>query len=156
MQLDVIVVCLEGGLSFPAAIRQACLSSTALRHIPLLAQELNIVQREVQLGPIHRRGFLRQFRRSRGTLSEELHAGLASVVIQAERFRASLVNSPRVHAEILREQAVGCKPRRWPRKLQTPSSSSPPFSSFFRESLSLFLGPAFLQTVMEMFARMGR
>src|SRR5262249_47751356 len=46
--LDVMVICLEGGTSLPAAIRKVA-AELRTAH-PLLATELTIVQREIQLG----------------------------------------------------------------------------------------------------------
>ena len=65
---------------------------------PLLAAELNIVQREIQLGRSPGES-LRQM--GQRTDLEEIRS-LASVIIQAEQFGASLVKSLRVHAETLR------------------------------------------------------
>ena len=98
--LDILVICLEGGSSLPAALRRV---ATELRtgH-PLLAAELNIVQREVQLGRSVGEA-LRAFA-DRADL-EELRS-LASVILQSERFGASLVKSLRVHAETLRVSRV--------------------------------------------------
>ena len=94
--LDVLVICLEGGLSFPGALRRVA-SELQTAH-PLLSKELNIVQRQVQLGRSTGEA-MRQFA-DRADL-EELR-GLASVIVQAERFGASLVKSLRVHADSLR------------------------------------------------------
>ena len=94
--LDVLVICLEGGLSLPAAVRRMA-SELRTAH-PLLAFELNIVQREVQMGRSTGEA-LRQFG-VRVDL-EEIRS-LAAVIIQAERFGASLVKALRVHAETLR------------------------------------------------------
>jgi tight adherence protein C len=96
--LDVIVICLEGGLSLSAAF--ARVASELHDAHPLLASEMAIVQREVQLG------------RSTGEAlsefadrfdAEELR-GLSSVINQAERFGASITKALRVHAESLREK----------------------------------------------------
>src|SRR5207244_9055136 len=46
--LDVLVICLEGGLSLPAGLRRVA-SELKTAH-PLLANELSILLREVQLG----------------------------------------------------------------------------------------------------------
>ena len=94
--LDVLVICLEGGLSLPAAVRRMA-SELRTAH-PLLAFELNIVQREVQLGRSTGEA-IRQFG-DRADL-EEIRT-LAAVIIQAERFGASLVKALRVHADTLR------------------------------------------------------
>ncbi len=94
--LDVLVICLEGGLSLLAGFRRV---SGELRTAhPGLAKELNIVQREIQLGR-STGDALRQFA-DRADL-EELRS-LASVIIQAEKYGASLVKALRVHADSLR------------------------------------------------------
>ena len=94
--LDVMVICLEGGLSLPAALRYVA-EDLRTAH-PLLADELNIVQREVQLG-LSPGESLRQL--AQRTDLEEIRS-LASVIIQADRLGASLVKSLRVHADTLR------------------------------------------------------
>jgi tight adherence protein C len=94
--LDVLVICLEGGLSLTGAIRRVA-GELRTAH-PLLALELNIAQREMQLGRAPGEA-LRQFA-ERSDL-EELRS-LASVIIQAERYGASLVKALRVHADTLR------------------------------------------------------
>jgi tight adherence protein C len=94
--LDVIVICLEGGLSLPGALRRV---STELRSShPLLASELNIVQREVQLGQPSGEALAHLGERSD---LEEVRS-LASVITQADKFGASLVKSLRVHSDTLR------------------------------------------------------
>jgi tight adherence protein C len=98
--LDVMVICLDGGLSLPAALRRVA-SELATAH-PVLARELNIVQRQIQLGRSPGES-LRQFG-ERADL-EEIR-GLASVVIQSERFGASLVKALRVHADALRQKRM--------------------------------------------------
>jgi tight adherence protein C len=94
--LDVLVICLEGGLSLIGAFRR--LSSELGAAHPLLATELTIVEREIQLGRSTGEA-LRAFG-ERSDL-EEIRR-LASVINQAERFGASLTKTLRVHAEILR------------------------------------------------------
>jgi tight adherence protein C len=94
--LDVIVICLEGGISFAGALKRVA-GELRTAH-PVLAGEFNIVQREVQLGRTAGEA-LRQFA-ERADL-EEIRS-LASVVVQAERYGASLVKALRVHAETLR------------------------------------------------------
>jgi tight adherence protein C len=94
--LDVLVICLEGGLSLQGAIKRI---STELKTAhPVLAGELAIVEREVQLGrsageSLHQMGLR--------TDLEELRT-LASVITQAEKFGASLSRALRVHADLLR------------------------------------------------------
>jgi tight adherence protein C len=94
--LDVMVICLEGGLSLSAALRYVA-EDLRTAH-PLLAAELNIVQRGVQLG-LSPGESLRQL--AQRTDLEEI-GSLASVIIQADRLGASLVKTMRVHADALR------------------------------------------------------
>jgi tight adherence protein C len=94
--LDVVVICLEGGLSLPATLRYVA-EDLRTAH-PLLAAELNIVQREVQLGLTAGESLRKLADR---TEMEEIRS-LASVIIQADRLGASLVKSLRVHADTIR------------------------------------------------------
>jgi tight adherence protein C len=98
--LDVLVICLEGGLSLNAALKRVA-GELRTAH-PLLASELRIVEREIQLGR-STGDAVRQFG-ERADL-EELRT-LASVINQSERFGASLVKALRVHAETLREKRL--------------------------------------------------
>jgi tight adherence protein C len=94
--LDVLVICLEGGLSLPSGMKRI---STELRMAhPTLAAELAIVQREIQLGLTAGEALRKMGERCD---LEEVR-GLASVILQSEKFGASLVKSLRVHAEALR------------------------------------------------------
>jgi tight adherence protein C len=94
--LDVFVICLEGGVSLAGALRYV-VEDLRTAH-PLLADELNIVQREVQLG-LTAGESLRKLA-ERADLDEI--GSLASVIIQADRLGASLVKSLRAHADTLR------------------------------------------------------
>ncbi|HEX8202280.1 MAG TPA: type II secretion system F family protein [Isosphaeraceae bacterium] len=94
--LDVIVICLDGGLSLPGALKRVA-SELRTAH-PELALELNVVQREIQLGRSPGEALKQMGLR---TDLEEVR-NLASVIIQSERFGASLVKSLRVHADTLR------------------------------------------------------
>jgi len=98
--MDVLVICLEGGLSLPAAFKRV---ANELRGAhPSLAAELLIVEREIQLGRSTGEA-MRQFG-ERADLEEV--RSLASVIIQSERFGASLVRALRVHADSLREKRL--------------------------------------------------
>ena len=94
--LDVTVICLEGGLSLQGGFQRVA-TSLGSAH-PLLASEMAIIQREIQLGR-STGDALRQFA-ERSDLEEV--RSLASVVLQAERLGASIVKTLRVHAETLR------------------------------------------------------
>lgn len=98
--LDVLVICLEAGLSLPGALRRVA-SELQSAH-PALARELSIVQRQMQLGRSAGEA-LRQF--ADRTDLEEIRS-LASVIIQAEKFGASLVKALRVHADALRQKRL--------------------------------------------------
>jgi tight adherence protein C len=96
--LDVIIVCVEGGLSLPAAFAKV---SNDLQSIhPMLASEMLIVQREIQMG----RSTGEALRNFANRFDLEELRGLASVVLQAERFGSSVVKALRVHADSLREK----------------------------------------------------
>jgi tight adherence protein C len=94
--LDLLVICLEGGLSMPSALKR--ISSELRTAHRELAAELAIVQREIQLGRAP--GDALQQMGIRSDLEEV--RSLASVITQADRFGASLVRSLRVHSEMLR------------------------------------------------------
>jgi tight adherence protein C len=94
--LDILIICLEGGLSLAAGLKRI---STELRTAhPALAAELAIVQREVQLGRTSGEAMRKMGERCD---LEEVRS-LASVILQSERLGASLVKSLRVHSESLR------------------------------------------------------
>ena len=98
--LDVMVICLEGGSSLSSALRRV---STELRVVhPVLAMELTIVDREAQFGRSTGEA-LRQFA-DRADL-EDIR-GLATVILQGERYGASLVKALRVHADSLRNKRI--------------------------------------------------
>ena len=94
--LDLIVVCVEAGLSVPAAISRV--AKELRTAYPMLALEMTIVERETQMGVtsgVALRRFAERFD------LEELRS-LASVIQQAEKFGASIKQALRVHAEDLR------------------------------------------------------
>lgn len=94
--LDVLIICLEGGLSLQAGLKRVA-DELAGAH-PQLGAELRIVDREIQLGL--NAGEALNHLAERTNLEEALT--LASVVAQSERFGASLVKSLRSHSETLR------------------------------------------------------
>ena len=95
-QKGVDVVCLEAGLSLRASISRVAKELNTAH--PLLSTELIIAEREIQLGCSGGEA-LKRFA-ARFDL-EELRS-LASVVLQAEKFGASIAQALRVHAEGLR------------------------------------------------------
>ena len=98
--LDVLIICLEGGGSLPAALQRAA-GELRVAH-PSLADELSIALREMQLGSSVGAA-LRHF--GERVDLEEIR-GLAAVIIQVERYGASLVKALRVHAETFRQKRL--------------------------------------------------
>jgi tight adherence protein C len=135
--LDVLVICLEGGLSLAGAFRRV---AGELRDAhPLLASELNIVQREVQLGRSEGEA-MRQF--ADRTDLEEMRS-LAAVITQTERFGAGLVKALRVHAENLRTKRI-----QYAEEMAQKAATKMLFPTVFFIMPSIFiviLGPAAIQ-----------
>ena len=98
--LDVITICVEAGLSLSAAIVRVSKDLSAT--YPLLATELTIVHRHVQMGKTAGEA-LRSFA-ERFDLSEL--RSLSSVVTQSEKFGASIASALRVHGETLRKKRM--------------------------------------------------
>jgi tight adherence protein C len=137
--LDVLVICLEGGLSLAAALRRVAGELRGAH--PLLASELNIVQREVQLGRSEGEA-LREFA---GRADLEEIRSLAAVITQAERFGAGLVKSLRVHAEALRTKRL-----QYAEEMAQKAATKMLFPTVFFILPALFiiiLGPAVIQVL---------
>jgi len=96
--LDVLVICLEGGLSFQSSLKRV--GDEIVSAHPLLGYELRIADREIQLGRTPGEALLHFAQRA--DLDEAL--SLSTVVGQSERFGASLVKSLKTHSEALRER----------------------------------------------------
>jgi len=94
--LDMVVICMDGGMSLNAALQRVA-KELRVAH-PLLAAELELVQRSGELGQTLPDA-LRQCA-SRVDL-EELTL-LARIIAEAERFGSSVAKALRVHAESLR------------------------------------------------------
>ena len=95
--LDMLVLCVEGGISLTAAIQRV---TDELQQVhPFLAVEFGIVQREMQLGSSAGEA-IRKFA-DRYELPEVQN--LASVLLQSEHFGASIVKALRVHADTCRQ-----------------------------------------------------
>lgn len=96
--MDVVVICMEGGLALSASIARVA-QELAVAH-PMLANELKIVEREVQMGK--RTGeALKEF--SVRSDLEEVRS-LAGVIQQAEKYGASLAQALKIHAEAMRDK----------------------------------------------------
>jgi tight adherence protein C len=91
--LDMIVLCVEGGVSLVAAIYRVA-AELHMVH-PVLAIEMSIVQRAVELGMSPGEA-LKKFSERCGL--QEV-GNLASVMIQSDRYGASVSNALRIFAE---------------------------------------------------------
>ena len=134
---DLIVICMEGGLSLSGALRRVA-GELSMAH-PVLAGELNLVQREVQLGqPLA--VALTDFAK-RADLSE-LHT-LAAVVKSAEQYGSSIVKSLQKYSEMVRlqrQQLAEEMAQRSATKILFPT-----LLFIFPSILIIILGPAAIQ-----------
>lgn len=96
--LDMLVLCLEGGVSLTGAMQR--MTSELHSAHPLLGAEMDLVQREMLLGVSAGEGLQKLAAR---TDLEELRS-LASVIVQSERYGTSIVKTLRIHADTLRQQ----------------------------------------------------
>ncbi len=94
--LDLMVVCVEAGLSLNAAIRKITLETN--RTYPALCEELHLVNQEILIGKTRADAFRNLARR---TGVDELRS-LAVMLIQADKLGTSIANSLRVLADSLR------------------------------------------------------
>lgn len=145
--LDVIVICVEGGLSLPAALQRVA-DEMRVAH-PLLAFELNICQREIQLG------------KNTGTALKDFAVrsdlddvrSLAAVIAQAEKFGSSMAKALRIHAETLRLKRAQ-KAEEMAAKAGT-KILFPTLLFIFPAIFVVILGPAFFD-ILEMFGKMNK
>jgi tight adherence protein C len=98
--LDVLVICLEGGASLPAALVRVT-EELRLAH-PELGLELAIVEREMQLGRSLGEAFLHFAERAD---LDELRS-LAGCMSQTDRLGGGLVKTLRIQAESMRERRL--------------------------------------------------
>lgn len=94
--LDILVVCLEGGLSVMSALSRVA-RELAMVH-PLLAVELKIVERQMQLGQTAGEAL----RGMANRLDMEELRGMSSVIKQAEKIGSSVADALEVFAETMR------------------------------------------------------
>jgi tight adherence protein C len=94
--LDLMVVCVEAGLAIDAAMQRVG-TDLSLVH-PSLSRELEISHMETRVG-LSRAESLRNLGLRTGSPALQ---GLASMLIQAERFGTSIASALRVHGESLR------------------------------------------------------
>ncbi|HSV16495.1 MAG TPA: type II secretion system F family protein [Tepidisphaeraceae bacterium] len=94
--LDLLVVCVESGLTMDAALQRVS-KEVALAH-PSLARELAITHIETQMG-VPRSEAMRKLADRTGSKSLK---SLTAMLIQAERFGTSIAGALRVYSESLR------------------------------------------------------
>jgi tight adherence protein C len=135
--LDLLVVCVEAGISLDAAIVRVA-REMAILH-PDLADELMIVNRRVNAGMPRERALHGLWQR---TGVEELR-GLASNMIQSEKWGTSIATVLRVYAESLRlkrKQAAEKKAATAPLKMMFPLAVF-----IFPAIFIVLLGPAIVK-----------
>lgn len=96
--LDMLVLCVEGGVSLSGAMQRVTAEMSSAH--PLLGAEMDLVQREMMLGVSVGEGLQKLAAR---TDLEEMR-NLAAVIVQSERFGTSVVKALRIHADTLRLQ----------------------------------------------------
>ena len=144
--LDILVICLEGGLSLTGALRR--MSSELRAAHPVLAAELHIVQREIQLGRTSGEALRKMGERAD---LEEVRS-LAAVITQSERYGAGLVKSLRVHSETLRVKRM----QQAEEKAQQAATKVlfPTILFIMPAMFIVILGPAMIH-VSQVFSKMG-
>jgi tight adherence protein C len=144
--MDLLVICVEAGLSFPAALVRITKELRAA--YPMLALELMIVHREIQLG--HTTG--EALKRFGDRFDLEEIRSLASVIRQADRFGASIVNAIRVHADTLRHKRL--EDARERAQKATVKLLFPTVLCIFPAMFVVILGPAVFD-ILELFDKMN-
>ena len=144
--LDLLVVCVEGGLSLTASIKRISVELMGT-HFEL-SSELNLVQKQIQMGMTPGEALEQLAFRSD---LEEIRQ-LSAVVSQSERFGASITKSLRLAAETLRL-------RRQQRAEELAQKAAvkiliPTLLFIFPALFVVILGPAAFQ-IMEMFSNMN-
>jgi len=135
--LDLMIVCVESGISLDAAIARTA-SEIGLRS-PKLAEELNMVGLELRVGATRERA-LRNLAARTGL--EEISSFVA-MMLQADRFGTSVADSMRVHAESLRirrRQRAEEQAAKIPLKMLFPL-----IFCIFPSLLLVLMGPAMIQ-----------
>jgi tight adherence protein C len=144
--LDLLVVCVEAGMSLPAALVR--ITQELQSAYPMLTMELIIVHREIQLGASSGEA-LRRFA-DRFDLKEL--RSLSAVIRQAEQFGASITNAIRVHADTLRHQRM--EQARERAQKAAVKILFPTILCIFPAVFVVILGPA-AYDILEMFERIN-
>lgn len=137
--LDLLVICMEAGLSLRAALQRVTNELEGVH--PTLAFELKIVQREVQIG--HALGDALRTLSLRTDLDDMRN--LAAAIKNAERFGSSMVKTLRTFAETLRVRRQQ-KAEEMAQKAGT-KILFPTLLFIFPAIFLIILGPAVIQLV---------
>lgn len=141
--LDLMTVCLEGGLSLQETIRRVS-DELRLAH-PTLAGELSVVQRDIELGATIYQALKRFASRS----DYEGVRSLSTFIREAQRFGTNVTEALRSHADMLRsqrEQAAEEKAQKAAVKILLPT-----LLLIFPAIFIVAVGPALIQ-IQEAFA----
>ena len=140
--LDLMLVCVEGGLSVEAAINRVADEST--EKSPVVAEELGLLSAELTfLG--ERAAAFRNFANRTGEPSTRT---FANTLIQAERYGTSLSGALRSLASDLRDQRMQKAERK---AAALPAQLTVPMIGFFLPGLFIvILGPAFITAMAAM------
>ncbi len=145
--LDLMIVCVESGISLDAAIARTATEIDL--HSPALAEELTLVGLELRLGATRERA-LRNFALRTGL--DEISSFVA-MMLQADRFGTSIGDSMRVQADALR---VRRRQRAEEQAAKIPLKMLFPLIFFIFPSLLLVLmGPAMIQIYRILLPTMG-
>lgn len=145
--LDIVVLCMDGGLSLQGSIQRVTAELAGVYR--LLSGEFGIILREIQLGCSPGEAITHFADR---TDLEEVRS-LAAVVLQSERLGASIAKAMRVHAEMLRFKRM----QRAEELAYTAATKMvfPTVLFIFPAMLYVVAGPALYQ-VLELFKAMQR
>ncbi len=96
--MDLIVICLESGMSLDGSLRRVT-QELEVAH-PLLAVEMSQVQREVELGTTLENAFYHLAQRT----GIELVSTMACFIEQSRRYGTSVADALREHSDMIREK----------------------------------------------------
>ncbi len=145
--LDLLVVCVEGGMALNQAFVRIAQESAPLS--PITAEELRLLNLEIRAGGA-RDEALRNLATRTGV--EDIRA-LSMMLIQADRFGTSIAHALRVHSETVRDKR---RQRAEEAAAKTTIKMVFPLVLFIFPALMVVLiGPGFIQ-IFETFAELGR
>jgi tight adherence protein C len=135
--LDLMIICIEAGLSTDAAIARVAQEMTLTS--PVVGEELHLVTLELRAGNSKEKA-LRNMAKRAGVADVD---ALATMLIQAEQFGTSIADSLRVHSDHLRykrRQLAEERAAKVALKLLMPL-----IFCIFPALILIMLGPSFIQ-----------